>query len=235
MATCGRWRELWVHYLLILSMVVAVAAFYVLARYRAPIVPLLIPFAAVGCMRMYHLLLSCAVVLYGRGSAGDEPRRYTDCAADKPRRYRSWLDTRRLAWSGALGVLAAVIANWPVHDVRRLDGLSWMNVGVALARAGELGSATPFFRKAVEEFPESAEANNNLAQVLAVQGEYAEAIPHYHAALRTDPTLMGVHYNLGVALERVGRMDEAVRHYRRAVEQDPNDAEAREAVRRLER
>ncbi len=270
--TAGRWREFWLHYALSLSMIAAVAAFYVLARYRAPIVPLLIPFAAAGCVWLCHLLSLCIVALRGRRGggvegktskhrkveaskcAGDKARCYTDAAGDEAGRSRrldlpyllragdqsrgytdgAGDEPRRYIWAGALGIFVAVFANWPVHDVKRLNALSWMNVGVALARAGEVGAATSFFRTAVRHFPESAEANNNLAQAMALQGEYAGAIPHYQAALRADPALMGVHYNLGVALERVGRVREAVEHYRRAMELDPNDAEAREAVRRLE-
>jgi len=46
--TWRRWRELWVFYALTFSMVCAIALFYVMARYRYPLVPLLILFAAAG-------------------------------------------------------------------------------------------------------------------------------------------------------------------------------------------
>lgn len=44
--THDRWRELWLDYLLIVSMIFAVALFFILGRYRLPLVPLLVPFAA---------------------------------------------------------------------------------------------------------------------------------------------------------------------------------------------
>ena len=108
------------------------------------------------------------------------------------------------------------------------------SVGIwALAQEGDVEDATHYFRKAVDGHPESAEANNNLAQALALGGDYAGAIPHYQAALAVEPTLMGVDYNLAVALERVGRLGDALMHYDRAVELDPSDDAARAAAARL--
>jgi len=200
-ATRGQWRRLWIYYALIASMALAVALFYVTARYRFPLVPLLIPFAAVGAVHMWESV-----------------------------RLRSY---RGLVVSGVLAAVVAVVVNWSVLDEDRLNALSHMNVGVALAEKGELISATEYFRRAIEGHPQSAEANNNLAQALSLQGEYAEAIPHYRAALAVDPALIGVAYNLAVVLERVGQLEEAVEYYVRAVELDPSDEDARRAVARL--
>ncbi len=47
------WRQLWVYYALGISMTLAVAAFYVLGRYRFPLVPILIPFAAASCVHVW--------------------------------------------------------------------------------------------------------------------------------------------------------------------------------------
>ena len=165
--------------------------------------PLLIPFAAAGCVRVWDLL-----------------------------RTGSY---RLLARAAVVGVGFTLLVNWPIVDERRLDALSWMNLGVAVAKEGDIASAMGYFRRAVAEHPESAEAHNNLAMASAVQGGYAEAIPHYEKALASDPSLVGVAYNLGVALERVGRVEDALLHYERAAELEPSDVEAREAVSRLRR
>ncbi len=52
-ATRRRWRELWLLHGMIVSMTAAVAAFYVLGRYRFPLVPLLVCFAAAGCVSLW--------------------------------------------------------------------------------------------------------------------------------------------------------------------------------------
>lgn len=202
-ATWADRRRLWVYYALIVSMAAAVAAFYVLARYRFPLVPLLIPFAAAGCVWTWDRLRSG--------------------------------EYRALSAPVLAAAVVAVIVNWPIHDERRLDAMARMNVGVALARGGDLDGATEYFRSALRVHSGSAEAHNNLAQALALQGDYADAIEHYTAALALEPTLLGVDYNLGVAFERVGRRTEALTHYERALSRNPYDADAKAAIDRLGR
>ncbi len=199
----GRWRRLWVWYALIVSMAGAVAIFYVMARYRFPLVPLLIPFAAVGCTTVWDGIVN--------------------------------RDARRLALPLGLAVIAAIASNLRVHDEDRLDALAVMNLGVAVAREGDLPVATEHFLESVRLHPTSAEARNNLAQALALQGRFAEAIEHYEAALALTPGLIGVDYNLAVALEQVGRTGAAMTHYRRAVELNAGDVGARPPIERLER
>jgi tetratricopeptide (TPR) repeat protein len=199
--TWGERRRLWVYYALIASMAAAVAAFYVLGRYRYPLALLLIPFAATGCVELWNRL-----------RAGD---------------------VRTLLRRGAVAAVVAAAVDWPVHDERRLNAMARMNVGVALAEAGELGAAESYFHLALRDHPGSAEGHNNLAQALALRGDFAGAIEHYEAAIAIEPGLIGVDYNLGVALERMGRMDEALWAYQRAAARDPADAEARAAVSRL--
>lgn len=197
-ATWSERRRLGVLLAMLAVMVLAVAGFYVLGRYRFPIAVVLIPFAARGA---------------------------TDI-----------LDHRRTggAWRGLLlAATVGVIVNVRIQDESRLNALSKMNAGVALAQAGELPEATILFQGAVADHPTSAEARNNLALALAVQSRFAEAIEHYVAALRSEPALPGVEFNLAVALENVGRADEALEHYRRAVAQDPGDEQAKMAVRRM--
>jgi 4-amino-4-deoxy-L-arabinose transferase-like glycosyltransferase len=200
--TRSDWRRLWVYYALIASLACAVALFYVMARYRFPLVPLLIPFAGVGCVKVWEHA-----------------------------RLGHW---RSLMAPGVMALVVAILSNWPVHDEKRLNAMAIMNTGVALAQGGDLGGATAHFRRAVEAYPESAEANSNLAQALALRGHHEAAIPLYQAALNAAPGLLGVDYNLGVSLERVGRMDDALNHYRQAVRVDPGDQEARAAVARLQ-
>ncbi|MCH9001686.1 MAG: glycosyltransferase family 39 protein [Planctomycetes bacterium] len=200
-ATRRDWRRLWVFYGMMAALAGAIIITYVLARYRYPLVPLLIPFAAAGLNDLY---------LCFRKRRGDVP-------------------AARVA---LLGVVA-LLTNVRVHDEARLNALSYMNLGVATARSGDLPAATDYFRQAVAGHPSSAEANNNLAQALALQGQFAEAVGRYEAALGSDPSLMGVEYNLGVALESLGGVNDALIHYRNALRLDPSDSDAEAAIKRL--
>jgi tetratricopeptide (TPR) repeat protein len=201
-ATRRDWRRLWLLYALMASMAVAVAAFYVMARYRFPLAVLMVPFAGAGLVWAWDRI-------------GQRRWRAVSCAA-------------------VVAVVLAVVSNWPLYERGRLDALAWMNVGTSLAQRGELAAATEYFAFAVEEFPQSGEANYNLAQALALQGRYAEAVACYRRAVAVAPDLPRLDYNLAVALERVGNVEDAVEHYRRAVARDPDDAPARTALERLE-
>jgi len=213
--TRRQWKTLGIIYALGVSMALAIVSFYVMARYRFPLVPLLIPLAAAALVQLY----------------------------DDFRRQR----IRRVVISLAALVVLAVPINWPVLDEGQLNALARMNVGVALAEAGEIGEATSYFAAAVHEHPGSAEAQNNLAQALAIQCRYGEAVEHYQAALDLvgsahqatagvvggTQSLPGVWYNFGVALEHVGERERAVAAYRRALAEDPEDRDARAALRRI--
>ncbi len=206
-ATWNRRAALWVLHAMIATMILAIAAFFVLGRYRFPIAILLIPFAAAGLVAFYD-------------------SRY----AEAPGAVR----TQRVGLAALIvGLIFAVLGNSPVQSERRLNALAWMNAGVALAQAGELTAAEPYFREALFQHPDSPEAHNNLAQLLALRGEFSEAIEHYRQVLSLHPNLPGVHFNLAVALERAGRPDEALPEYERALQLDPSDAEARAAITRL--
>ena len=54
--TRREWRQVWVYHVLIVSMACSVALFYVLGRYRFPLVPLLMPFAAAGLVGVWESL-----------------------------------------------------------------------------------------------------------------------------------------------------------------------------------
>lgn len=200
--TRSRWRDLWVFYVLLGVMTASVAAFYVLGRYRYPLVPLLVMFAAAG------------IVEFGRLA--------------KARRWGA------LAVAAVAGCVAALVANWPIHDERRLDTLAYMNLGVSLAQQGDLEAGTGWLRRAVELHEGSVEAHFNLGQALALAEDDEAAIREYEAALMLEPSLAEGHVFAALALERVGRLEAALGHYRRAAELNPKDTEARAAIRRLE-
>jgi 4-amino-4-deoxy-L-arabinose transferase-like glycosyltransferase len=227
--TWGERKHLWVLHLMIATMLGAVAAFYVLGRYRYPIAILLMPFAAAGLVRVWDAARETQKRRNAE-SQRDEAARQQGREARRDQ-YRDRQGAGKLAL--IVAAVVAVIANAPVQNERRLNAMAWMNAGVALAQAGDLPSAERYFGGAVAEHPASAEGHNNLAQALALRGAFTEAIEHYQAVLAIEPELVGVHYNLGVALESTGRKTEALRAYLRAIELDAKDAPAEAAAARL--
>ena len=140
---------------------------------------------------------------------------------------------RALALPVLVGGLAAVVAQVPVHDTRRLDALAWMNYGATLGSAGRLDEAIASLEQAVRLQPGSAEAHFNLAQAYALQGDDPRAIPHYRAAAQLQPASSEAQLFLAEALERSGATDEALVHYQRALELDPTSERAAAGIHRL--
>ncbi|GLV47398.1 hypothetical protein TJA_05700 [Thermus sp. LT1-2-5] len=86
--------------------------------------------------------------------------------------------------------------------------------------------AEAFLRRAVEAFPDDAEALGELAFALYLQGRHAEAKPLYERALALlDSPDIRVRY--GRLLYHMGRYAEAEESYRKVLAQDPGNLDAR--------
>ena len=108
-------------------------------------------------------------------------------------------------------------ASWVAH----------LNLGSALAEAGQPARALPHLQRAVELKPAFPEALNSLANVLNRLGRAREALPLLDDAVRLQPRFAAGHNTRGAALMNLGRADEGIAAFRRAVELAPNLASAR--------
>jgi tetratricopeptide (TPR) repeat protein len=150
-------RRLWLLYATIASITASVALFYVFGRYRYPLVPVVILFAAAG------LAAAWVAVRSGR--------------------------LARIAVFGGLAVLVGLAVNRPVASAELARAVMYRNLGVTLARQGEIERAVWYLGKSVEAKPTYLEARLSLARVLAGTGRRDEAIREYQELLRREPRL----------------------------------------------
>ncbi len=203
--TWRRRRVLWIHYALVITMAAAIALFYVLGRYRYPLAPLLIPFAAVAVAR-----------------------------GAKTLRRRNYRTLRSPAVAALLCfTCCSLLPVHPTGRLNASAYMNLGVAYVQRNNPGDFERATACFVRTVKGNPDSPQAHYNLALALVHSNDIEGAIRHYEAALALVPTLMHADYNLAVALEQTGRTDEALGHYERALELDANDADAAAAVARL--
>ena len=200
-ATRRSWRRLTVFYALTLVMTGAIVLFFILGRYREPLVPLLILFAAGGLPKLVSMI-----------------------------RQRSFRE-HRLAIIATIAAL--VVCNLPVHDESTLNASSYMNVGVAAGKNGDIGESIEFLSAAIESHPEMAEAHANLGRALESSNRMELAIECYQNALLIDPRLQPVDLWLAEAFERIGDRPNAAIHYQRALELNPADGAAEQGLRRV--
>lgn len=100
------------------------------------------------------------------------------------------------------------------------------NIGVALARLGQIEPAIASYQEALKIFPEYAEAHNNLGNLLANRGRLAEALTHLQTAVKVSPESASAHNNLGSVLARQGDLQKAMEHFEQASRLQPDYVEA---------
>ncbi len=243
----AEWRRLLILHGMLAGLAMAVAAFYVVARYRHPLVPIVMLFAAAGLCGLWDMRPGAArpAGVVSKRGGGRKPATRQSPASSRDFQRR-WLPG--LAGAG----LVAIVANLPVIAVR---DQTYLNLGSLLAQSGrpadaiallskavslDPGHAEPHFRlglayrdagdpqAAIEELttavrlrPEHADAHAALGILLRGGNRSAEALSHFREAARLAPESAEAHTNLGLALIEAGRPDEAIAEHRRAMALEP--------------
>jgi tetratricopeptide (TPR) repeat protein len=234
LAACGVWltwparRRLWVLYLMLAAYTASVVMFYVFARYRYPLVPLLALFAGAGLSALPALLrgrrpwaiVGCAVTALAVAGACNWPMRIAQPSAA----VAHFNIGVKLQEEGrpemAVAFYRDAVRRWPSYA----EALT--NLGTALEALGRLDEAVASYLDAVEVDPRHAPAQHNLGRALQKLGRLDEAVERLRAAVEIDPESPLYQVSLGTALKRQGHLEEAVRSYRRALELDPERADA---------
>lgn len=135
----------------------------------------------------------------------------------------------------ALGI-AAVARNavWADEELFWKEGIRlaphkgrpYYSLGVYHALRGEHDTAIVQYRKALQIWPNYADAISNLGKSLEHVGNMPEAIHYYRRALEIDPTLPEALNNYGSALVRERRYAEARLAYEEAIRRKPDNFEA---------
>ncbi len=199
--TRDRWQNLWLLYLLILVMIAAVVLFFILGRYRQPLVALLALFAATALVDLVQRI-----------------------------RTKNWIAVRTPLIAATIALVAC---NIPVHDESMLNASSYMNLGIAAGKSGNMAVSLKSLAHAVQTHPEMPEAHVNLGRALELTNRPGAAIECYQNALMLDPNLSMVDTFLARNYEKIGDLESAIAHYRRAIQIDPDDLESRKSLDRL--
>lgn len=197
------WRRL----VVLLSIAAAIACstslFFVFARYRYPMVPVLLLLAGAAIDDIVKRLSEHG----GHGFHG--------LAVD----------------AVVLAVASAVV--WlplPLGTDENPRATAYYNLGVSLETQGALDPAMTSYRAAIANQPDFAQAHANLGALLARSGKLTAAISEERSALAVTPDDPIAHTNLANALLAIGHLDEAEVEYLAALRAEPNFASAREGL-----
>jgi tetratricopeptide (TPR) repeat protein len=224
-AALGGWihrresRRLLILYGMAAGLALAVAAFYVVARYRHPLVPILLLFTAAGLGALFDLRPAVSPKPVGGRPARGKTRKPPDSRL--PLSTRSW-SREWVPGLAAAGVLA-LVAHLPMkvtHDQ------TYINLGALLVQTGRAADAVPVLLKAVAVDPSYAAPHFNLGLAYRGTGEQQAAIDELTTAVRLRPDYAEAHSALGVLLRNLGRPADALQHLRKAAQLLPQSVEA---------
>lgn len=225
--TARMWRRLWWVWAIGSVYALSVALFYVLARYRIPIVPVLMVMSA-GALSGAELLrrskgriaaalgAAILVIACARVPLADEHR------------------ARAAHYAAIAGVLSKDPGRLPeamqfyeraIEDERDAPAAQF-GLGTVLVRMGRVEEAIPHLRSAVALRPDYAEAHYNLGLALAAVGRAQEAVGEYSEALRLRADHADTRLALAKAFLVLNEPERAAREYEHVLAADERNVRA---------
>jgi len=221
--TRREWKRLALLYAVAGALALSVALFYVVARYRYPMVPVV-------------LLLSGAAVA---------------AAPAAFRSRREWVPGLVIAAVVAILAYLPIVPTADETDLnmgtalvslgRAPEAVSWLeraaaaapdyaaprfNLGVAFDRMGERQKSLDEFATAVRLSPNDSDAQSALALARQETGDQAGALAAFREAARLQPGDARLQYNLANALQAAGDTADAIPRYEMALRLNADYAEA---------
>ena len=232
LALIGAWvtwadrRRLRVLYALGGALAASTLAFYVFARYRYPIVPLLAIFAAAG-------------VVHVRRAVETRPRAQVAGVAASAA-VLALLCQMPLVSSTRSRAITETNLGVALHEDGRFDDAvaryrralqiqpdyvpAFNNLGVTLRAQGKVDEAIRVYDDGLRVRDDYPDLHYNLANALLQVNRADEAAVHLRRAGDGDPESAGVHNNLGAALAERGHFQEATVEFGRALALEPQSA-----------
>ncbi|HEY7056985.1 MAG TPA: tetratricopeptide repeat protein [Vicinamibacterales bacterium] len=226
--TRSEWRKNWLVYIWGLVYLGGMLPFYVLDRYRYPVVPLLaiLAGAGMGGLRRWWTASAMNPKVAAVAVVG-----VTVAACGWPIQSTSQM---RALTNNNVGLALqtegrrdeAIIYYRRATDLFPAFADAHSNLGAALAAGGDHEAALEQYQTAARLDPDLVEPHVNSGIEFAQQGRYDEALRSLDHARALDPSDVSAHYNLGLVLAAVGQSDKARQSFETALRLDPENADA---------
>jgi tetratricopeptide (TPR) repeat protein len=228
--TAGQWPRLWFLHAIVLTYTLSIVIFYVFARYRFPLVPVLILVAAGGmagwpdksARPMRRWALGAFALAAGLAYLPLEDTR-ADRVAHNVNIANAFLEDSG-KWDQASIFYGRALAESPRSPAAHFG------LGTLLTQRRQHREALGHYQTAVAGWPDNKDLRLNLAVALAAVGENQGALEQLDAAASlgaADPTAYTVAGNL---LLTMGRFVEAKQKFEQALAVNPSAPGAREGL-----
>jgi tetratricopeptide (TPR) repeat protein len=216
-------RRLWPLLAMFAAYAASVVVFYVFARYRFPLVPFLLLFAALGAVSARELftaatmrqraLLAGAVALVAVA---------VNWPMLSPTRMRAITETNLGSVFHEAGRYDEAITHYEKAAALEPDyAPAYNNLGVTLRAQGRVDAAIAAYEKGLSLKDDYPDLHYNLANALLEQNRADEAAAHLRQSLAGEPASAATHNNLGMALAAKGQYEEAAAEFRAAIALEP--------------
>lgn len=221
-------RRLWAVYVIGLTFAATTVAFYVVARYRFPLVPVLVLFAAVTLVqgvdawrtRSASSRAVAAIAAAALAAVAQVPLL-------SPTRSRAITETNLGTAFHDDGRFEEAAAHFRRAIQLQPDYVpAFNNLGVTLRAQGRLDDAIAAYEQGLRLRADAADLHFNLANALLAENRADEAAAHFRQASAGAPDSAAVHNNLGTALAERGQLAAAAAEFERALALEPASAQA---------
>lgn len=211
-------------YLMFAAYVASIVIFYMVARYRYPLVPFVILFASAGLSGLGYFLrkkpvytvLLCLALVVGLALFCNWPDK--KISKDKMRMTTHYNLGVELKFQGRVDEAISEYRKALTLEPDHYDALN--NLGNALASKGLLKEAEMHLRHSTEILPDP-DGLYNLACVFARQGNYDEAITYFGRSVRISPHPLTLS-KMASVFEMNGQIEEAIKHYQMSLKTQPH-------------
>src|SRR5258705_188536 len=228
--------RLWVIYGLLTVYAASVVMFYVFARYRYPLVPILMLFAAAGLVALPRRLrtdvrstrwVALGAALLTAAAFVNRPMLSTDLMRAITEHNLGAALQEEGRFDEAIDEFLAAL---------RLDpdsSKAHRNLGDTLASRGRQAEAIEHLRRAVQLDPGDGSARYDLGNVLLEAGLFRDATDQLAVALQLMPDSAEAYNNLGIALASQGEREKAIDRFQQALRLQPGFVDAQQNLARL--
>jgi tetratricopeptide (TPR) repeat protein len=206
----------------------SVLIFFVVARYRYPLVPFVLLLAAAGLAGLPAFV-----------RAATRRRQLVTAAAMAAILF---VALRPVVAADVMLAVTATNVGVALQAQDRLDDAAgqyrqaisirpdyapaYNNLGVVLQKQGRIDEAITAYQQALKYHPEDAGTHMNLGEALLRRGRTAEAIAHYRRRVELDPNDLARRYDLGNVLLETRDVRGAEQEFRRLTELSPTSPQA---------
>ena len=166
-------RQLWLLYLLVMFYSTSVTLFFIFSRYRLPLVPLLVMFAAAGIVQ--------GILLF------------------RKKRIKALALSTAIALVSAIIFNWKIIP----QDQEHFRALSLGNMCTESLVVGKTQQAVEYCLQSLKYDSRKVKILNNLGAALIEERRFEEALPVLQRAVKINPNIVKAHYNLEVAQSHI--------------------------------